>query len=148
MEKRMRDYTEICLKDAYGIYTVQQDKIGMNINDLIECLVKPVLNAAGYTQKNVDAVLYGAGDACCPYEPELEKILDALCCDNADQAIEKIDQVKSEIVGWHAQQNKSILELRSELGISGTAISIGEAIDTMKKKSDAYDKIKKSVLLT
>lgn len=93
MQQHVRDYTELCLKDAYGIYTVQQDQIDMNINDMIEFVVEPVLKAAGYPQESVNAALYGSNEAC-PYKPELDKILDALHCDNAQQSIQKIDDLK------------------------------------------------------
>lgn len=113
MQQHTRDYTEICLKDAYGIYTVQVDEIDMTLTDLVSKVFRSVVLASGYTQGAVDDVLgpYDSErvDESCEYQVDLEKILDALNVDSAERAIENINATKETLnrVRWCAGAKSS-----------------------------------------
>ena len=103
MKQNIRDYTELCLKDAHGIYTVQVDKTGLTCQELVDGVARSVLLAAGFVEATVDAVLgpYGSErvDEDGHAVQTLDKILDALNADNTDDAMVCINDIKSIAAG-------------------------------------------------
>ena len=56
-----RDYTCITMKNENGTYSVGRERVEMTADDIVEQLVIPLLLAAGYSQKSIDAEM-GRGE--------------------------------------------------------------------------------------
>ena len=49
--------TQIILKNGYGEFAVKINKTDMNIGEMFDDLIKPVLLAAGYAEETIDKML-------------------------------------------------------------------------------------------
>ena len=49
-----RDFTKITMKNENGDYTIKVPHIQMNIGDVVQELIIPILKAVGYGEKGID----------------------------------------------------------------------------------------------
>lgn len=49
--------TKITVENCYGKYSVESDKDDMNMQEMLELLVRPALRCVGYSDKTIDEYL-------------------------------------------------------------------------------------------
>ena len=50
----MSETTKITIENNYGIYSIESKETDLTFNDLWECVVMPVILAAGYSKELID----------------------------------------------------------------------------------------------
>jgi hypothetical protein len=51
------DFTEVTLRNEHGEYTIRVRRTELNVAGMVEDLLKPMMLAAGYAEKNVDEMM-------------------------------------------------------------------------------------------